>query len=189
MPSDKPPSRAPDPFTRVTYHGKLMDNKTRVGLQVVERDLGYPLTIVQGCYSYAVGASAGTHGGGGVVDLAPYDHERKVRKLKARGWAAWYRPTIPGLWNGHVHAVMIDHGRLSGEARDQVAEYLGTPPGDGLKGDGVDPSPWRPDPPVVFDYWAALRDERLRRRITGLRARAHQLRDRASVLTARITYK
>lgn len=169
----------PDPFEKVTYGGKLMDRKTMVGLQVAEQRLGYTLTITQGCYNPGdVSSSAGTHDGGGVVDLAPYEADRKVRVLRDLGWAAWRRPTIPGLWPEHVHAVMIGHGRLSEAAQAQVQEYRAG--GDGLAGSKPDPDPYRPSPLPIFDYRAALRDERLRERIAGLRARIKTLRDRIS---------
>jgi len=169
----------PDPFERVYFHGKLMDYKTQVGLEVAESRLGYELTITQGCYNPGgVSASAGTHDGGGVVDLAPYDQARKVKVLRDLGWAAWYRPAIAGLWPAHIHAVMIGHGKLSEAAQGQVSAYKAGL--DGLAGGRKDSNPYRPDPAVVFDYRAAVRDERLRERITGLRARIKALRDRIS---------
>ncbi len=33
--------------------------------------------------------------------------------LRSIGFAAWYRPAITGLWGAHIHAVLIDHGKLS----------------------------------------------------------------------------
>ncbi len=129
---------------------KRMDWKTRAALEVAQRRLGYPLTIVQGCYNQgAVSASAGTHDGGGVVDLIAYDRERKVRVLREIGFAAWYRPTIKGLWGEHIHAVLIDHGRLASSAARQVDSYRRGR--DGLKGDRSDPT-WRPKPISVFVY-------------------------------------
>lgn len=178
----------PDPVEKVTFRGRLMDNKTMYGLLVAEHRLGYELTVTQGCYSTAVGASAGTHAGGGVVDLAPWDQDNKVRTLRDLGWAAWYRPAIAGLWPAHIHAVMIGHQTLSPEAVDQVAKYRRGE--DGLADPPTpDPNPYRPDPEVVFDYRAAVRDERIRERNTSLRARIKTLRDRISANNNRITYK
>ena len=87
--------------------------------------LGYPLTVVQGSYNHGgVSASAGTHDGGGVVDLLAWDWQRKVRVLRKIGFAAWYRPPVSGLWGAHIHAVLIDHGKLvAGRRPRQVIAY------------------------------------------------------------------
>ncbi len=96
-----------------------------------------------------MGASAGTHDGGGVVDLIPFDWQRKVRVLRSIGFAAWHRPAISGLWNEHIHAVLIDHGRLSPPAKNQVIAYLNGR--DGLKSNLPDTF-WRPSPIPRFHY-------------------------------------
>lgn len=146
------------PFSRTTYgdvRPKTVDWKTRSALEEAERRLGYRLTIVQGSYNAGgVRQSAGTHDGGGVVDLLAWDWKHKVRVLRAIGFAAWYRPAVPGLWGAHIHAVLVDHGRLSASAAAQVAAYRAGR--DGLKGNRVDTF-WRPDPIPVFDYADARR--------------------------------
>ena len=172
---------APGPTERCTYHGATMDEKTKAFLQVLERQLGYELTITKGCYLPEDGNSARTHVGGGVVDLAPFDYKRKVRKARDLGAAAWYRPRIPGLWEPHIHLVIIGHQTLSDGpdgAQAQVVKYLAGE--DGFAGHNADPNPYRPNPLRRFSYTAALRDARLRDRITGLRARINTLRDRLS---------
>lgn len=130
----------PKPYDRTTYDGNTVDWLTRAALTETASRLGYDLTVTQGSYNAGgVAASAGTHDGGGVVDLAPYDHARKVRELRRTGFAAWYRPEIPGLWPPHIHAVLIGNARLSASAKAQVAEYLAGY--DGLAGDGRDTGP------------------------------------------------
>lgn len=129
----------PKPYDLTTYDGRTVDWLTRAALTAVAGRLGYDLTVVQGSYSTGVAASGGTHDGGGTVDLAPFDHERKVRELRRTGFAAWYRPARPGVWGAHIHAVLIGNRRLSAAARDQVAEYLAG--FDGLAGDGRDQGP------------------------------------------------
>ena len=115
----------PRPYDRTTYDGKTVDWLTRAALEDTAKRLGYDLTLAQGSYNAGgVSASAGTHDGGGAVDLAPYDHDRKVRELRRTGFAAWYRPTIPGLWNAHIHAVLIGNRKLSAGAAAQVVDYL-----------------------------------------------------------------
>lgn len=94
----------PDPYERVLFRGKVIDQATAgFGLEL-EEELGYRLTIVQGIGGAPT--SAGTHLEGRALDLASYDGKRKVRKAKQLGACAWYRPTIKGLWNAHVHLVV-----------------------------------------------------------------------------------
>jgi GH25 family lysozyme M1 (1,4-beta-N-acetylmuramidase) len=141
----------PPPFEKTLFGDtdkKTVDWKTRAALEEAERRLGYTLTVLQGSYNTTVKASARTHWKGGVVDLAPYDHERKVSVLRELGFAAWYRPKSSS-WNPHIHAVMVDHGNLHPEAAAQVEQYRkGT---DGLAGHRPDPTP-RPSPIPVFAY-------------------------------------
>lgn len=131
----------PHPYDRTTHDGKTVDWLTHAALQRVEARLGYPLTITQGSYNAGgVSASAGTHDGGGVVDLDDWNHDDKVRELRRVGFAAWFRPGPPAFsWTPHIHAVLIGNARLSPAARAQVAEYLAGY--DGLAGDGRDQGP------------------------------------------------
>jgi hypothetical protein len=132
----------PKPYDRTTYGGKTVDWLTRAALEETAKRLGYldGLTITQGSYNAGgVSASAGTHDGGGVVDLSAYEHARKVRELRRTGFAAWYRPAISGLWPAHIHAVLIGNKRLAPVARRQVDAYLAGR--DGLAGNGPDNGP------------------------------------------------
>jgi GH25 family lysozyme M1 (1,4-beta-N-acetylmuramidase) len=129
---------------------KKVDWKTRAALEEAERRLGYRLTVVQGSYNNGkVKASGPTHDGGGVVDLLAWDWRRKVRVLREVGFAAWHRVERPGLWGEHIHAVLIEHGRLDPSAARQVVAYRAGL--DGLKGSRVDDFP-RPNPIPVFRY-------------------------------------
>lgn len=115
-----------DAYDRVTYQGHPMDKMTRQAIQRLEAALGYgpgQLTVLQGCYAHTVKASAGTHDGGGAFDLTPNDWERKVRLGRELGLAIWHRTTIPGVWNEHVHAIVIGNDRLSPSAANQVTSY------------------------------------------------------------------
>lgn len=133
-------------YDRVTFRGVTVDKMTRAALLEVERQLGYKLTIAQGSYSTAVGASAGTHNGGGVVDLSAYDYAKKVRVLRSVGFAAWYRPELwkngVRIWGAHIHACLIGNARMSPEAARQVEAYLkGGPGSNGLADGSVDTGP------------------------------------------------
>lgn len=111
---------------------RMMDEAERIGGNLV---------VTQGSYSTAVGASAGTHDGGGVLDfsvrgLSMRQINRRVRALRRVGFAAWYRPALPGVWGPHIHAVAIGTKDLAPIAARQVTAYkLGR---DGLRGNGLD---------------------------------------------------
>lgn len=129
-----------DPYKRLTRDGKTVDAITDAALSAAEKRLGKKLSVVQGSYNGGkVAASAGTHDLGGVVDLMPWDWQEVVPALRAVGFAAWYRPAIPGLWNAHIHAVLIDHGNLAPSAARQVQAYLARR--NGLKDNAPDPDP------------------------------------------------
>ena len=143
---------ATDAFERVIFRGRLMDRKTQAFLQAMEQRLGYDLTVIQGCYNPGgVSASAGTHDGGGVVDLVSWDHRRKVRVARELGAFAWFRPDLPGVWGEHVHLGIRDHGRLSPAAKEQQVCYDADPARNGLANNALDRT-WHPDPSVTFTY-------------------------------------
>lgn len=141
-----------DAFEKVTYRGRLMDRKTMAFCQAMEAALGYPLTIVQGCYNPGgVTASGGTHDGGGVFDLAAYDWQRKVKVAADLGGFPYHRTYIQGLWGEHVHIGIRDHGRLSQAAQAQQRDWDHHPPLDAL----VDHAVWRgyhPGKQITFQY-------------------------------------
>lgn len=168
--------------------GKTLDHLTDAALQHAERRLGYPLTITQGSYNAGkVAASAGTHDGGGVVDLLAWDWHRKVIALREVGFAAWYRPAIPGLWPAHIHAVLIGHQRLSDAANRQVVDYLQRR--NGLKDHAPDTDPgWTGT--ARFSWDAHVADQTLRGELWDARqaagkARRTGLRDRLTRIWSR----
>lgn len=154
-PDPKPAPKPPPPFQKVTYNGALMDQKTKTFVQCLEKDLGYPLTILQGCYHPGVSQSAGTHDGGGVLDLAPYDWGRKVTAARKRGGFYWHRLPIPGVWGEHIHGGIRNHGTLSDSAKAQQRDFDAHPPRNGLASHAVDTSGIHPNPPARFSYLAA----------------------------------
>jgi hypothetical protein len=106
--------------------------------QAISESKGGPSSFVltQGSYSTSVSASAGTHDGGGTVDMRVRDWSTEqtrtvVRALREAGFAAWYRGPANGF-TPHIHAVAIGDGQLSDEARSQVASYFAG--GNGLGG-------------------------------------------------------
>lgn len=150
----------PDPYARSIFRGKQLDNATITRLRQAEARLGYELTIVQGIGGAE--ASAGTHTEGRAIDLAAYDHARKVRVLRDLGFAAWFRPALPGVWSEHIHAVLILDGRdnqrgLAPAGWRQIGSYdRGR---NGLANDAVDTNTYRPTPARGFsmaDYRATF---------------------------------
>lgn len=136
-------------YDRTTYGGHTVNVRTAAMLDQMADYLGYSLTVFQGSYNSGVGASAGTHDGGGAVDLAPYDYENKVKAAREVGFAAWHRPTLPGVWEEHIHMIAIGDAEMSDAARKQVQDYYAHL--DGLASHAYDPE-WRPAHIVPFHY-------------------------------------
>lgn len=128
------------PYDLTTHDGRRVDEITHRALLAAEKILGYELTITQGSYNAGgVSASAGTHDGGGVVDLAAWDHANKIRALRRVGFAAWYRRPEQGPWPAHIHAVLVGNARLAPSAQRQVDAYLAGR--NGLANNGPDDGP------------------------------------------------
>lgn len=178
-----------DAFEKVNYRGRLMDRKTMAFLKAMEAKLGYPLTVVQGCYNPGgVSASAGTHDGGGVVDLVSWDAKRKVKVARELGAFAWFRPTLPGVWGEHIHLGIRSHGRLSPAAKNQQSAFDGDPARNGLASNLVDRT-WRPDPLVTFKYKVDAgppepEPTRVARARDALAEAVHNLEEAAALLDA-----
>lgn len=114
-------------MTRVVFRGKRLNTRTRDMVLAAEKLLGYNLTIIQGSYnSGGVAASAGTHDGGGAVDVwgkGTGDAATVANVMRRVGFAAWHRTPAQGNWGHHVHAIAIGDAELSRGARNQVASY------------------------------------------------------------------
>lgn len=142
-----------DAFEKVLYHGRLMDRKTMAFVQAMEAKLGYELTIVQGSYNAGtVSQSAGTHDGGGVVDLTAYDYRNKVKVAADLGAFVWYRPYLPGHWGAHIHLGIRNHGRLADSAARQQNDWDARPPRNGLASHAVMTHEYHPGKEIGFKY-------------------------------------
>lgn len=149
----------PRPYDLTTHDGKTVDWLTHAALLKAERILGYPLTITQGSYNVGgVAASAGTHDGGGAVDLAASDWQRKVAAMRLCGFAAWHRPELvrsgKRIWGEHVHAILVGNAKLSPDAIGQVEEFRAG--GDGLVGDYPDAESGLPFKRFVWPYYGPV---------------------------------
>lgn len=131
-------------MTRVTFEGFAMDARTRDMLLDARAWCNAPMIITQGSYSTGVSASAGTHSGGGAVDIRAHDRTSAERleivaSMRRVGFAAWLREPIPDVWPYHVHAIAVGCPDLSPAAADQVIDYKAGR--NGLANNGPDDGP------------------------------------------------
>lgn len=142
---------------RVTVDGKTINKRTALMLACAEARLGYQLYITQGSYNTGgVSQSAGTHDGGGAIDVTGVNNWNEVvLALREVGFAAWHRTPAQGPWNDHIHAIAIGDSELSSGARSQVYSYYNR--NNGLAYNGADDGPrlnpipvWRINFPNVW---------------------------------------
>ncbi|MEV6825285.1 peptidoglycan-binding protein [Amycolatopsis sp. NPDC051102] len=138
-------TRVIGPGARVQRDGYVVDARTQAMLTETERLLGFRLVLSQGSYNPGGDpTSAGTHDGGGVVDIDVGGMSADTRTAVARalrqvGFAAWIRNPAQGDWPWHIHAAAISDTDLSTQAQNQTGDYyLGF---DGLAGHGPDDGP------------------------------------------------
>jgi len=117
------------PGARTTHQGYPVNSRTLGMLRTAQTASGLTFVVEQGSYSPAVDpTSAGTHDGGGALDL---DAERLTRNqrsaavtaLRQVGFAAWLRTPTQGNWPLHIHAIAISDTDLSPPAQKQVGAY------------------------------------------------------------------
>lgn len=140
-----PPTNTPPPtndgepvhnYTRLTYTsatGAVINQRTKDMLDraVVQLSDSYSWTpyLSQGSYNPGgVSGSAGTHDGGGVVDIRTSTMtingaDLCVQALRQVGFAAWRRTDAEGF-SPHIHAVAIGDREMSASAQDQVQDYF-----------------------------------------------------------------
>ncbi|GLW30058.1 peptidoglycan-binding domain-containing protein [Actinoplanes regularis] len=131
--------------TTVQRDGYVVNARTQAMLAEAQRLLGYQLVLEQGSYNPGGDpTSAGTHDGGGVVDISVTGMNATKRTAVARalrrvGFAAWVRDPSQGDWPWHIHAAAINDTDLSSQAQHQIGDYyLGL---NGLAGRGPDDGP------------------------------------------------
>ncbi|GAA1816295.1 peptidoglycan-binding protein [Actinomadura chokoriensis] len=133
------------PGARVSTGGVVINTRTQSMLTEAERLLGRKLVLEQGSYNPGGDpTSAGTHDGGGVVDISVKGMSAATRTSVARalrrvGFAAWVRSPAQGDWPWHIHAAAISDTDLSSQAQHQTGDYyLGL---NGLANRGPDDGP------------------------------------------------
>ncbi|MFT7837058.1 peptidoglycan-binding protein [Saccharothrix sp. BKS2] len=133
------------PGSRTSFRGFPFNTRTVAMLTEAQRLAGVSLVVEQGSYSPGQDpTSAGTHDGGGAVDLdaealTPAQRTAVVTALRRVGFAAWLRKPTQGDWPLHVHGVAVNDTDLSTSAQKQVGQYhLGR---NGLANNGPDDGP------------------------------------------------
>lgn len=113
---------------KTTVSGKTVNTRTKSMLTAAGKRAGITMSLTQGSYNPGgVGASAGTHDGGGVVDISVSGKSAAqmtamVKALREVGFAAWHRTPAQGF-SHHIHAVAICDTDMSPSAQAQVGDY------------------------------------------------------------------
>ena len=122
-----------------TYTTKRVNTRTRQMLAAADAMVPWAIRVSQGSYckfeKRCAAASAGTHDGGGTIDVAvrgltTTQRWRTVQALRRVGFAAWLRTDSQcSCWSAHIHGIAIsdtDVWQSNGKYtnRDQVADYF-----------------------------------------------------------------
>lgn len=136
-----------------SYGGRRVNTRTAAMLRAADAMLSWNLTLTQGSYTSSNPDSAGTHDGGGVVDigvggLTTTQRWQTVRALRTVGFAAWLRTPSDGF-DYHIHANAVSDPDMSRPARNQVHDhYFGR---NGLANHAADNTPEQYR--VPFTWW------------------------------------
>ena len=119
----------------VIWRGVRLDPRTRDMMQEVAKRVPWYVQPSQGGYNRGgVAASAGTHDGGGAIDiivknLTPAERTLLDTEMRRVGFASWIRTPYQSNWPWHCHAIAVqpggkwDQGVLSRGAHSQVVNY------------------------------------------------------------------
>jgi peptidoglycan hydrolase-like protein with peptidoglycan-binding domain len=136
-----------------SYGGERVNTRTATMLRAADAMLSWSLTLTQGSYNTTNPDSAGTHDGGGVVDISvssmtTTQRWQTVKALRTVGFAAWLRTPSDGFAY-HIHANAISDPDMSRPARNQVHDYYYGK--NGLANHAADNTPdaYR----VAFTWW------------------------------------
>ncbi|MDI1464005.1 peptidoglycan-binding domain-containing protein [Catellatospora sp. KI3] len=121
--------RSISPGAQSTFRGVPVNARTKAMVLEAERLLGFQLAFDQGSYSPGNDpTSAGTHDGGGALDVSvagmtAAQRTTVARRLRQVGFAAWVRTPAQGDWPYHIHAIALADTDLSTPARNQAGDY------------------------------------------------------------------
>jgi hypothetical protein len=117
------------PGARIQVGKFVINTRTQAMLTEAQRLLGRKLVLDQGSYNPGGDpTSAGTHDGGGVIDVDVKGMTSATRikvaaALRRVGFAAWVRSPQQGNWPWHIHAAAISDTDLSPQAQNQIGDY------------------------------------------------------------------
>lgn len=111
----------PGDGTHQGYGGVTVNRRTAAMLNNASKLAKTTLQMFQGSYSNSVGASAGTHSGGGAVDVGPA-RDSIVGAMRASGFAAWRRTAAEGF-SPHIHGIAVGDPTVSAAAAQQVKDF------------------------------------------------------------------
>lgn len=130
---------------RTTLQGFPFNTRSVAMLREAQVLAGRTFIVEQGSYSPGEDpTSAGTHDGGGAVDLdaeamTAAQRTAAVTALRKVGFAAWLRNPTQDDWPWHIHGIAVLDTDLAPAAQKQVgAYYQGR---NGLSGNGPDDGP------------------------------------------------
>lgn len=146
----------------IRYRGVNLNQRTIDMIEAAEWISGLTFRLTQGSYNAGgVAASAGTHDGGGAVDIALKDAVTGVVFPKSRreairnatrqvGFASWIRDPSQSDWPWHCHCEAVGDPDLSAGARKQITAYMNNR--NGLASNGKDDGP-RTWVGVTWEQW------------------------------------
>jgi hypothetical protein len=117
------------PEARIVWRGFQLNRRTAAMVEAAEKIYRSKFAILQGSYNKGgVAESAGTHDGGGAIDIdvrtkSAAQRVAVVKAMRQVGFAAWLRTPAQGNWPYHVHAIAVGDKDVSRGAAHQVAEY------------------------------------------------------------------
>lgn len=134
---------------RIPYRGVLLNQRTIDMLEAAEAIYGHRFVLSQGSYHPGNPNSAGTHDGGGAVDIDVNSLDTLSRgairnATRQVGFASWVRSPAEGPWTKwHVHGIAIGDEELAPAAAHQVVAYHAGRNGLANGGKDSGPDTWR----------------------------------------------
>lgn len=122
-------------YRRMWFRGVQINRRTKALIDraewIMQNELGYPgfsFSFSQGSYNTGVSASAGTHDGGGALDirdsgLGTKKVDAMVKALRMAGFAAWSRGRGHDSFDPHIHAIAIGDKEVAWLAGQQQKAY------------------------------------------------------------------
>jgi hypothetical protein len=149
-------------MSRTVFRGVTVDKRTSAMLGEVERLVGFHLVASQGSY-HDGSLSAGTHNGGGAIDLSiraltAAEITKVVRAMRTVGFAAWHRRSPEWTGAAHIHGIAVGCPDLDPSAARQVTSLRNGR--NGLASNGKDRHAGMKLPVTTWEFYLAERDDK-----------------------------